>query len=65
MKGCDSSFEISIDEKYIIKMSEYFSEPKFFEERVKVEVDVSNYATKADLKMQKVLIHQSLLKRLI
>ena len=31
-------------------MSEYFSEPKSLERRVKVELDLSNYATKADLK---------------
>ena len=31
-------------------MSEHFSEPKSLERRVKVELDLSNYATKADLK---------------
>ena len=31
-------------------MSEYCPEPKSSEERVKVELDLSNYATKADLK---------------
>ena len=31
-------------------MSEYFGEPKSLGERVKVELDWSNYATKADLK---------------
>ena len=31
-------------------MSEYFPEPKSLEQRVKVELDLSNYATKADLK---------------
>ena len=31
-------------------MSEYFTEPKFSGRRVKVELDLSNYATKADLK---------------
>ena len=31
-------------------MSEYFPEPKFSGGRVKVELDLSNYATKADLK---------------
>ena len=31
-------------------MSEYFSEPKSSGGRVKVELDLSNYATKADLK---------------
>ena len=31
-------------------MSEYFTRPKSSGERVKVELDLSNYATKADLK---------------
>ena len=31
-------------------MSEFFPEPKFSWGRVKVELDLSNYATKADLK---------------
>ena len=31
-------------------MSEYFPKPKSFGGRVKVELDLSNYATKADLK---------------
>ena len=31
-------------------MSEYFSETKSFETIVKIESDLSNYATKADLK---------------
>ena len=31
-------------------MSEYFPEPKSSGERVKVELDLSNYATKGDLK---------------
>ena len=30
-------------------MSEYFPKPKFFGGRAKVELDLSNYATKADL----------------
>ena len=44
-------------------MSEYFPEPKCSRGRVKVELDLSNYATKADSKMQQVLIHQNLLKK--
>ena len=32
-------------------MSEYFLEPKSTGERVKVELDLPNYARKADLKM--------------
>ena len=31
-------------------MSEYFPEPKSLGGKVKVELDLSNYATKADLK---------------
>ena len=31
-------------------MSEYFPEPKSLEGRVKVELDLSNYAAKADFK---------------
>ena len=31
-------------------MSEYFAEPKSFGRKMKVELDLSNYATKADLK---------------
>ena len=31
-------------------MSEYFPEPKYLGGRVKVELDLSNYARKADLK---------------
>ena len=46
-------------------MAQYFPEPKSLGRRVKVELDLSNYATKADLKIQQVLIHQNLLKGLI
>ena len=31
-------------------MSEYFPKPRFLGENVKIELDLSNYATKADLK---------------
>ena len=31
-------------------MSEYYPEPNSFSGKVKVELDLSNYATKADLK---------------
>ena len=31
-------------------MSEYFPKPKSLGENVKIELDLSNYATKADLK---------------
>ena len=49
-KGYDSSFNSWIDKKVIVKMSEYFPEPKYLGGRVKVELDLSNYARKADLK---------------
>ena len=42
-----------------------FSTAKLFRGRVKVELGLCNYATKANLKIQQVLIHQNLLKRLI
>ena len=31
-------------------MSKYFSKPKYFGGKLKVELDLSNYATKADFK---------------
>ena len=46
-------------------MSECFPEPKSSGGRVKVELDLSNYATKTDLKMQQELVHHLLLKKLI
>ena len=39
-----------IDKKDIVKMSEYFPKPKSFWGNAKVELDLSNYATKANLK---------------
>ena len=36
--------------KKTVKMSEYFPEPKYLGGRLKVELDLSNFATKADLK---------------
>ena len=49
-KGYDSSFNRRIDRKDIIQMSEYFPEPKSSGGRVKVELCLSNYAIKTDLK---------------
>ena len=54
-----------IKTSYKSQMSEYFSEPKCFGRRVKVELDLSNYATKSGLKMKQVMKHQNLRKRLI
>ena len=49
-KGHNSSFNSLIHKRNILWMSEYFPEPKSFGERVKVELELSNYAVKADLK---------------
>ena len=49
-KGYSSSFNNWIDKKDIVQMSEYFPEPKSLGGRVKIEADLPNYATEADLK---------------
>ena len=49
-KRYNNSFNNWIDKKVIVYMSEYFPEPKSFGRRVKVELYLSNYVTKADLK---------------
>ena len=49
-KGYDSSFNSWIDKKDIVQMSEYFPEPKSSGGKMKAELDLSNYATKANLK---------------
>ena len=45
-------------------MSEFFPEPKSLGGRVKVELDLSNYAAKAIQKMKQVLTQQNLIKKL-
>ena len=45
-------------------MTEYFAKRKSLGANVEVELNLSNYATKADLKMQQVFIHQNLLKKI-
>ena len=49
MKGYDSSFNSWID-KEDIQISEYFLKPTSLGEKLKVELDLSNYVTKEDLK---------------
>ena len=49
-KDYDSSFNSWIDKKDKVQMSKFFRKPKSLGGRVKVELDLSNYATKADLK---------------
>ena len=39
-----------IDKKYILNISEYFPKPKSLETNMKSELDLANYALKADLK---------------
>ena len=46
-------------------MSEYCPKSKSLGENVKVELDLSNFATKVALKYVTGVIHQILLKRLI
>ena len=50
MKEYHNLFNSWIDKKGIVHMSEYFPELKSSGGRVKVEFDLSNYKTKADLK---------------
>ena len=56
-KGCDSSFNSWIDKKDIVWKSEYFPKPRTLEGGkegrggdVKVELDLSNYPTKINLR---------------
>ena len=49
-KGYDISFNSWIDKKDIIKMSQYFPKPfRNLGGNINVKVDISNYATKADI----------------
>ena len=50
MKSNDNSFNSWTGEKNIVKISEYFTKTKSLGGNVKVELDLSNYATKRDLK---------------
>ena len=54
-KRYDDSFNSLIGQKDIIWMSEYFPKPKFLGGNVKVELNLSNYVTKADLKQATVV----------
>ena len=49
-KGYNNSFNSWIDKKDTVQISGYFPGPKSSGGRVKVELDLSNYATKADFK---------------
>ena len=49
-KGYDNSFNSWIDKKRSYKMSQYFPPYNNSNENIKVELDLSNYATKKDIK---------------
>ena len=45
-KGYDNSFNSCINKRHFRKMSQYFPTPSSHKENIKVEIDLSNYATK-------------------
>ena len=49
-RGYDNSLNSWIDKKDIIKMTDFFPKSNYLGVNVKVELDLSNFATKADLK---------------
>ena len=49
-KGYDNSFNSWIDQKVNIKISQYFPPYNNSSENIKVELDLSNYATRKDIK---------------
>ena len=55
---------VGLIEKDTVLMSEDFSETKSLGVRVKVDLDLPNYAAKTVFKLQQVLIHEKLLKKL-
>ena len=50
MEKYNNSFDSWIDKKDIVQMGEFFQKPKSLGTTVKIELDLSNYATKTDLK---------------
>ena len=63
-KGYGNSFNSWIDKKDIVLMTEYFLEPKSLRGRVKVELDLPNYVTKADLKNSRGLYTSKFVKKI-
>ena len=49
-RGYNHLFNSMIDKEYIVETSEYFRKLKSLRAYVKVEINFSNYPTKADLK---------------
>ena len=65
-KGYDSPFNSWRNKKDIVWMSENFPKPNSLRVNVKIELDLSNYATKSDFKKkEQKLTRHLLLKRLI
>ena len=65
-KGYDNSFNSWIDKKISLYKMSYFREPFDYSlNKIRVELNLTNYATNSDLRKQQVLIHHNLLKRLI
>ena len=57
-----NQIEFRVEKVLRKKMINYVSDGK---NKIQVELVLSNYATKSDLKMQQMLIHQILLKRML
>ena len=52
-------------ENIILKMSYYPKSESYVKNKIKDELSLSNHAARSEVKMQKVLIHQNLLKNFI
>ena len=66
LKDYDHSFNSWIDKKRSLYKTCFFPEPyTCSKNKIKVELDLPNYATKSDSKKQQAFINQNLLKRLI
>ena len=63
LKGYNNSFNNCVDKKDVVKMSEYFPKPKYLGANVKVELDLSNHATKSDSKNTAVVDTSDLAKK--
>ena len=65
-KDYDNSFNSCIDKKISLYKMSYFPEPHTYSRnKIKAELDLSNYAIKQDSKTEQVSIHRHLLNRLI
>ena len=64
-KGYDNAFNNWRDKKDLVLMSEYFPEPKSLGRKMNLELDLSNYATKTDLKNATGIDTSSLAKKIV